>query len=203
VRFALVAIWLAVSLPLLAQSPGAGMAESIRQQIQSIRLQAGITADTADSFFALPWEPLSPAASGAGADCRPISPAEVDNYVQAAAKREGFTPDLLRAVIGRESGFQPCVVSSKGAQGLMQLMPTTAAELGVTDPFDPQENIDGGARYLGEMLTRYGGDLELALSAYNAGPAQVDHYKGIPPIPETINYVANIMKGLKEVEVHD
>jgi soluble lytic murein transglycosylase-like protein len=183
------------------------MSDSIRQQIESVRQQAGVAASTSDSFFLLPWGPMESvpsAASGAvtfadsDADCRPMSRTEVDDYVQAAAKREGFTPDLLRAVIGRESGYQPCVVSSKGAQGLMQLMPATAAELGVTNPFDPQENIDGGARYLGEMLMRYGGNLELALSAYNAGPARVDHYKGIPPIPETINYVADIMEGLRE-----
>ena len=127
-----------------------------------------------------------------------MSPAEVDRYVEDAAQREGFTPDLLRAVIGKESGYQPCVVSSKGAQGLMQLMPATAEELGVVNPFDPKENIDGGARYLGEMLMRYDGDLELALSAYNAGPGRVDHYQGIPPIPETINYVADIMRGLED-----
>jgi len=172
------------------------MADSIRLQIESVRRQAGVFDGTSDSFFALPWQPLEPVAT-AGPECRPMSRAELDHYVQAAATREGFTPDLLRAVIDRESGYQPCVVSAKGAQGLMQLMPATAAELGVANPFDPQENIDGGSRYLAEMLMRYDGDLELALSAYNAGPARVDHYKGIPPIPETMNYVADIMERLE------
>jgi soluble lytic murein transglycosylase-like protein len=113
------------------------------------------------------------------------------------ARREGFTPDLLRAVIDRESGFRPCAVSAKGALGLMQLMPETAAELGVADPFDPQENIAGGARFLSQLLEKYKGDITLALGAYNAGPARVDGYQGLPPIPETLNYVADILKKLR------
>ena len=123
---------------------------------------------------------------------------ELDAYIEKIAQREGFTPDLLRAVIAKESSFHPCAISSKGAQGLMQLMPGTAAELGVAHPFNPEENIDAGARYLGELISRYKGDLSQALGAYNAGPAKVDTYGGLPPIPETMNYVSGILEKLKK-----
>lgn len=124
-------------------------------------------------------------------------PAEVlAALVQDAARREGLTSELLTAVIHQESGFVPCAVSPKGAMGLMQLMPGTAALLGVIDPFDPKENIDAGARFLKFLLDRYAGDLALALGAYNAGPKRVDETGGIPPIPETQNYVREILKRL-------
>jgi soluble lytic murein transglycosylase-like protein len=80
----------------------------------------------------------------------------------------------------------------------MQLMPGTAAELGVADPFNPEENIEAGARYLGELITRYDGDLARALGAYNAGPSQVDSYDGLPPIPETVNYVSDILEKIQK-----
>ncbi len=171
------------------------MKASVEQQVAAVRQQAGVPAN--DQFFVLPWNtPALPPVSGE--NCTPLTPSEVDRYIQEAAQREGFTPDLLRAVIQQESAYQPCAISTKGAQGLMQLMPDTAAEMGVVDPFDPKQSIDGGARYLGEMLLRYDGDLEKALGAYNAGPVRVDKYRGLPPIPETINYVADIMDALRE-----
>jgi soluble lytic murein transglycosylase-like protein len=140
-----------------------------------------------------PWQPV---ASQTPAACERIPEAQLDAYLEEIAAREGFTPDLLRAVISKESAYYPCAISSKGAQGLMQLTPATAAGLGVSDPFDPKENIDGGARYLAELLTRYHGDLPLALGAYNAGPSVVDTYQGIPPYPETIDYVSDILDRL-------
>lgn len=150
-------------------------------------------------FFATPWE-WNPLASSeevpAAGDCEPIDPAELDAYIEGMAKEEGYTPDLLRAVIQRESAYQPCAVSAKGAQGLMQLMPATAGALGVQDAFNPRQNIEGGARYLGALLDRYHGNLALALAAYNAGPAVVDQYQGLPPIPETMNYVRDILAAL-------
>lgn len=94
----------------------------------------------------------------------------------------------------QESGFNPCAVSSKGALGLMQLMPATAHYLGVRNPFDPKQNLESGARYLSELLQRYGGDVKRALSAYNAGPSVADKYQSVPPIPETQNYVESILK---------
>jgi soluble lytic murein transglycosylase-like protein len=150
-------------------------------------------------FFATPWEwnpTAAPEEVPGASDCEAMAPAELDAYIEEMAKKEGYTPDLLRAVIQRESSYQPCAVSAKGAQGLMQLMPATAGALGVQDAFNPRQNIEGGARYLGALLDRYKGDLSLALAAYNAGPAVVDQYQGLPPIPETMNYVRDILAAL-------
>jgi len=117
--------------------------------------------------------------------------------LQKAAIENALTPDLLRALIQRESAFQPCAVSRAGAMGLMQLMPGTASDLHVADPFDPQENISAGSRFLRLMLDRFGGDLGLALGAYNAGPARVEAAGGIPPIPETQAYVSDILSRMR------
>ncbi len=129
-------------------------------------------------------------------DCPPISRLEADNLIGSAARSEQISPLLLRAVIKRESGFRPCAVSDKGAQGLMQLMPATAQQFGVFDPFDPQENVRGGAALLKQLLLRYGGDVRLALSAYNAGSQRVEQAGGVPEIAETQNYVAAITADL-------
>lgn len=109
-----------------------------------------------------------------------------------AAHLTGLDPDLLSSVMEAESGFNPRAISSKGAQGLMQLMPETAKGLGVQDPFAEGENIAGGARYLKSLLDRFS-DLRLALAAYNAGPAAVEKFQGIPPYPETQQYVERVL----------
>jgi soluble lytic murein transglycosylase-like protein len=106
---------------------------------------------------------------------------------------------LVRAVIEAESAYVPCAVSQAGALGLMQLMPATAEELKVTDPFDAVQNVAAGTQYLKMMLDRYGGDLAKALAAYNAGPARVDAAKGIPPIAETEAYVKKILGRIEPV----
>ena len=112
----------------------------------------------------------------------------------AAAKRHGLDPALVLAVANVESGLRPSAVSPKGARGLMQLMPPTAKDMGVTDVFDPLQNLEGGTRYLRELLSRYDGDLKRALAAYNAGPGAVDKYKGVPPYRETLAYVRRVLE---------
>ncbi|MEZ5290453.1 MAG: lytic transglycosylase domain-containing protein [Vicinamibacterales bacterium] len=121
--------------------------------------------------------------------------AEFDPIIDEHAAQHGVDPDLVRAVIQVESAFNPRALSPKGAMGLMQLMPATAAELGVGNPFDPAQNIGGGVRYLKHLLTRYDDKVELALAAYNAGPGAVDRYgQSVPPYRETRDYVRKITR---------
>ena len=120
--------------------------------------------------------------------------------IPEVAERYALSPALVKAVIRAESAGNPRAESPKGAQGLMQLMPGTAALMGVEDPFDPAQNMDGGTVYLASMLKRYGGDLKLALAAYNAGPGRVDAYGGVPPFPETQQYVQRVLSLYRDHE---
>ncbi len=115
------------------------------------------------------------------------------DLINRTAREHGIDPDLIKAIIRVESNFNPGAVSRKGAQGLMQLMPATAADHAVTDVFDPAQNIAGGVRYLRKLLDLFGGDLRLALAAYNAGENAVLRYHGIPPYPETQQYVRKVV----------
>ncbi len=117
----------------------------------------------------------------------------LDDIFQKAADTYNVPVDLLKAVGKAESNFDPTSKSSAGAMGIMQLMPKTAASLGVTDAFDPYQNIMGGAKYLSQMLEQVNGNVEVALAAYNAGPGNVQKYGGIPPFEETHNYIAKVM----------
>lgn len=124
------------------------------------------------------------------------SPTSLEGYFQQAANTYGVDINLLKAVAKQESGFKSDVVSSAGAIGIMQLMPGTAAAMGVKDPYNAQENIMGGAKYLSRLLAKYNGNVSLALAAYNAGSGNVDKYNGIPPFSETQNYVKNVLANM-------
>lgn len=117
-----------------------------------------------------------------------------DPYIAEAASKYGVPFSLVKAIIKAESDFDPYAVSSSGARGLMQIMPETAKDLGVTDSFNPRENILGGVRYFKELLTRFQGSIPLALAAYNAGPNRVDPLKEVPPIKETEGFVHKVMQ---------
>lgn len=136
---------------------------------------------------------------GSSRTARAGDPRLYEEHIQRAASRYEMDPLLIKAVIKTESNFDCQAVSSKGAQGLMQLMPGTAADLNVWDPFDPQENIFGGTNYLRQMMARFGGNLRLALAAYNAGPGRVEAAQGIPLIPETQQYVAKVIQHYRQM----
>ena len=123
---------------------------------------------------------------GPGGDLRALA--------EAAARRHGLDPALVLAVVQVESGFRPDAVSPKGARGLMQLMPGTATRLGVEDSFDPEQNLDGGTRHLGDLIARYNGDVKRALAAYNAGEGAVERHRGVPPYGETRAYVQSVLR---------
>jgi len=143
---------------------------------------------------------LRPTSSGKPSGI-PQRPVDLSQVVNAASGRYRLDPDLVNSVIKAESDFKVRAVSPKGAQGLMQLMPGTAAQLGVPNAFDPQANVDGGTRYLRELLERYNFDLVKALAAYNAGPQRVEQFGGVPPYYETRAYVAKIVKDFNKKKI--
>ena len=122
------------------------------------------------------------------------SRADLRAMVERLSRQEGLDPRLVDALVVAESGYNPQAVSKKGAMGLMQLMPQTARRLNVDDPFDPEQNVRGGVREFSRLISRYSGNLGLALAAYNAGEGAVSRYRGIPPYSETRNYVSKIME---------
>jgi soluble lytic murein transglycosylase-like protein len=145
---------------------------------------------------ALGLQPGGADAPGSGLPSRvaaPVPPAQIDALVEQNAAAWQVDPALVKAVIANESGFNANATSGVGAQGLMQLMPETAASLGVRDAYDPAQNVAGGTRYLRGLLDRFHGDKRLAVAAYNAGPGAVEKYGDVPPYAETRNYVENVL----------
>ena len=139
-----------------------------------------------ENFELAPPEPQAATSQGQ-------KPVDLNVIVSAASTRSQVDADFIASVIRAESGNNPHAISRKGAQGLMQLMPGTASKLGVKNTFDPAENVDGGVRYLRELLLLYNNDMIKALAAYNAGPQRVQQYKGVPPYRETHAYVARVI----------
>lgn len=169
---------------------------SLEKQKVSVRRQ--VQSAVEDPFFIVPLPPAGGAAPERQPepqpDCQPMSAMQTAPLIANSARTTGVPPSVIRAVIAQESAGYPCATSIAGAQGLMQLMPGTARYLGVTNPLDPEQNIEAGSRYLKELLDRYGGNLMLALAAYNAGPSRVDAYGGLPPITETGRYVDQVLR---------
>jgi len=122
-----------------------------------------------------------------------LTPSDLQSLVNSASSRNDVEPALVNAVVMAESAGDPSAISTAGAQGLMQLMPGTSAQCGLSNPFDPPQNVDCGTRYLRELLTRYSNNVELAVAAYNAGPGAVDAYHGVPPYAETRAYVSRVL----------
>ncbi len=164
---------------------------SVEQQLKSIQDPAppAMPASFAAPSFTTPAFTPAPVAYA----CDPVAQPELSKMIDTVAREQSVDPAVVREVARQESGFHPCAVSSKGAQGLMQLMPATQAQMEVRDPFDPQESLSAGAKLLKQLLDRYQGNLALALSAYNAGMTRVDRTFTVPEIPETKDYVTNIL----------
>ena len=186
------------------QNAISAMQDSLAAQRAAVQKQTGKTEN--GTFFTLPRAASlggvtatlpAPYETPLTADCTPLAASEVDSLVGETAERDGLSAGLLRSVMRQESGFRPCAVSAKGALGLMRLMPATAEQFGIRNPFDPASNLDAGARFLKQLLNKYGGDVPKALGAYNAGPAKVDAAGSVPAIPETMDYVRQILSTLQ------
>jgi soluble lytic murein transglycosylase-like protein len=181
------AVLLAASFNAPAQSSRELMRAAMERQRAAAALQRESVRRQLEDLRAAP----------AFAHCDPMPASELSPLLESASKTNDLAMEFIRAVVQRESAFYPCAVSRKGAKGLMQLMPPAIEQFGVSDPFDPKESIEAGAKYLKQLLERYHSDRALALAAYNAGPTAVDEANGIPEIPETRDYVDSILKSMQ------
>jgi hypothetical protein len=178
----------------VASAPEAGQGEGAQPTslCYVLHMRGGrLQVPAADVLAIEPEDTFGPAAA-------PMPRYPFDALIRAAALRHRLDEKLVASVIAAESNFNPRAISPKNARGLMQLLPDTARRLGVSDIFDPEQNINAGTRYLRELLDRYDGDLTLALAAYNAGPDRVAQYNGVPPFPETRAYLSRISARLKD-----
>lgn len=173
-----------------AQSAGAGRNSGPASAAGSL---TGSVQSFSDILETLVTNLQSTEAGGNAASNIPGSTINLDEIFRKAADTYNVPVELLKAVAKAESNFDPAAESHAGAKGIMQLMPGTANALGVTDPFDPEQNIMGGAKYLSQQLVRYDGNAVLALAAYNVGPGNVAKYNGVPPFKETQNYISKVM----------
>lgn len=163
-------------------------------QVPAVSAGTPSFASYVSQAMAEPAQPPQPAAAGPSM----APPAQLEQLIQANGNAAGVDPALIKAIIANESAFDPQATSKTGAQGLMQLEPETAAGVGVTDAYDPAQNILGGTRYIKGLLERFHGDVRLAVAAYNAGPGAVAKYGGVPPYAETQNYVQNVLESYKK-----
>lgn len=190
-----------------SRTPATIHGNALARQTSSVQRQIG-RARRQNSFFISSWfsdapaassfAPVSAVAANVPEDCEPLDASIAEAYIRDSTKREGVSSDLIREVVRKESGFNPCAVSPKGAMGMMQLTAATAASLGVDDPYDARQNIDGGVRLMKRLLDKYKGRPDLALAAYNAGEGAVDAHQGVPAFEETQEYVTTIMKRVFE-----
>jgi soluble lytic murein transglycosylase-like protein len=163
-----------------------------RQTLRSL-LFAAAAFSASPSWLKEHRPALTPSISVEMSNFIPLRPEDAyEELIQEAAEVHGIDAALIRAVMRTESAFNPAAVSPVGAMGLMQLMPALAKEMGVADPFNPRDNVMGGAKYLAKLLETHNGNVKLALASYNAGPGNVRRYRGIPPFKETRNYVRKI-----------
>lgn len=164
------------------------MATAVRSSVVAPKLvvERAVT-ETVVASRTVPFNPPSPAQEM-------DEPAGIEQTIARIAAQHEISPDLIHSVIKVESNYNPYAISPKGALGLMQLIPSTARRFGVLDVFNPTENIQGGVKYLKYLLNFFGGDYRLALAAYNAGEAAVTRYSGVPPFPETQNYLRRVLK---------
>jgi soluble lytic murein transglycosylase len=184
------ALAVALSLGILLATASAGRAQIYTRKNSNGVVEATNVPDAADFRLTYPGKGTLIHSRG----FRGYYSGEYDPHISAAASLYNVSADLIKAVIAVESEFDQWAVSSKGAQGLMQLMPTTARHVGIENPFDPRENILGGTRYLSTLLDRFKGNTARALAAYNAGPTVVARHSGLPPYRETQGYVRKIQK---------
>lgn len=175
---------------------------AVTRRIAEITGQSAAPPQPADGSFA-----SMVASAMNGSEAPPLQPVQgpnvipapqIDRLVNANAGAWGVDPALIKAIIANESGFNANATSKTGAQGLMQLEPGTAADLGVSDAYDPSQNVWGGTRYIRGLLDRFHGDLRLAVAAYNAGPGAVEKYGGVPPYAETQSYVENVLDSYRK-----